>query len=293
LTLRPVFDGDDRAQLLIRIASEEPQFSRRPNAAIPLDLQTIILQALAKDPAERYATAGELAADLARFLADRPIQARPPTSLQWAIKWGRRHGPAVAAAGVMTAVILITLVGASLWLNARLRAINQRHESEIQRADRNAREAQAQARTAERYALGAQIRLAAQALDAGQPERTQEILRDIPLNVGSNGPRSFAWRYLWRRARREVVVLVGPTPHFVGVGLSPDGKLLATSDRTWGFRFATPPREPSSATWSESLVGSKDRSSRQTARESPRPIGRPIPHHRTASRSGTSRRVAG
>ena len=103
LTLRPVFDGDDLAQLLIRIASEEPRFSRRLDAAIPLDSRTIVLTALAKDPAERYATAGELAADLGRFLADRPIQARPPTSIQRAIKWARRHVPAVAAAGVMTA----------------------------------------------------------------------------------------------------------------------------------------------------------------------------------------------
>jgi hypothetical protein len=237
MTLRPVFDGDDRAQLLIRIASEEPRFSRRLDSAIPLDLQTIVLKALAKDPAERYATAGELAADLARFLADRPIQARPPTPLQRAVKWGRRHGPAVAAAGVRAAFMLITLIAAILWSNARLRGINQQLEVEIDRADHNAREAQAQSRAAERHALGAQIRLAAQALDAGRPERAQEILRDISLNAGSDAPRSFAWRYLWRRARREVVMLVGPTPHFAGMGLSSDGKLLATSDRTWGLQI--------------------------------------------------------
>ena len=82
----------------------------------------------------------------------------------------------------------------------------------------------------ERHALGAQLRFAAEALDAGHAERAQEILRDIPLNAGREAPRSFVWRYLWRRARREIIVLFGPTPRVTGMALSPDGALLVTSD---------------------------------------------------------------
>ncbi len=74
LTLRHVFEGDDRAELLRRIIADEPVSPRRLDPAIPLDLETIVLKALAKEPAERYATAGELAADLTRFLADQPIR---------------------------------------------------------------------------------------------------------------------------------------------------------------------------------------------------------------------------
>jgi eukaryotic-like serine/threonine-protein kinase len=235
LTLRPVFDGDDRAELLIRIALEEPRFSRKLDAAIPLDLKTIVLKAMAKDPAERYATAGELAGDLALFLADQPIRARPPTAVARASRWARRHWKAVAAAGLMAAVLLTGLVGASLWSNARLRSINRRLEEEIDRSDRLAREARDQARLSERHATGAQIRLTAQAVDAGQAERAQEILRDIPINGGGGVPRSFAWRYLWHRARREVVTLAGPTPNFGYMALSPDGKILATTDPTDGL----------------------------------------------------------
>ena len=106
LTLRPVFEGDDRAEILIRIVSEEPRFSRKLDAAIPLDLKTIVLKALAKDPAERYATAGELAGDLARFLADQPIRARPPTLVSRATRWARRRGKAVAVAGLFAALLL-------------------------------------------------------------------------------------------------------------------------------------------------------------------------------------------
>ena len=74
LTLRQVFDGDDRAELLRRIIAEEPGSPRRLDPAIPLDLETIVLKALAKEPAERYATAGDLADDLTRFLAGQPIR---------------------------------------------------------------------------------------------------------------------------------------------------------------------------------------------------------------------------
>ncbi|MCZ6572877.1 MAG: serine/threonine-protein kinase [Planctomycetota bacterium] len=64
------------------------------------DLETIALKALEKDPGRRYASAGELAADLDRYLADRPIQARPPGTLYRLRKWAVRHRVAVAIAGV-------------------------------------------------------------------------------------------------------------------------------------------------------------------------------------------------
>ena len=46
------------------------------NPEVPRDLETIVHKAIDRDPAHRYATAGEMAADLQRFLDDEPIQAR-------------------------------------------------------------------------------------------------------------------------------------------------------------------------------------------------------------------------
>jgi WD40 repeat protein len=235
LTLRPAFEGDDRAELLVRIASEEPRFSSKLDAAIPLDLRTIVLKALAKAPADRYATAGDLAADLSRFLADRPILARRPTRAARAARWARRRWLPIAAAGLMAVASLMGLVATSLRSNARLRELNGRLKTESERSDRLAREANDQAKFSERHAVGAQLRLAAQAVEAGQPERAQEILQDIPKNGGGEATRSFAWRYLWHRARRDVVVLVGPTPRFGHMTLSPDGEILATTDPTDGL----------------------------------------------------------
>lgn len=108
LTLEPVFDGQDRNELLQKIASDEPVPPRMRNPAIPTELETVVLKALAKHPAERYATAQELADDLRRFLEDLPIQARRPTLLEKAIKWGRRHRSFVVSAVVL---LLLTLAG--------------------------------------------------------------------------------------------------------------------------------------------------------------------------------------
>ena len=80
LTLRPAFPGDDRLDILRRIIEEEPTTPRKIDPTIPVDLETIVLKAMAKAPADRYATAAELAADLERFLDNRPINAPPDKS---------------------------------------------------------------------------------------------------------------------------------------------------------------------------------------------------------------------
>jgi serine/threonine protein kinase/Flp pilus assembly protein TadD len=109
LTLEPAVAGQDRQELLRQIALEEPRPPRRLNGAIPVELETIVLKAMAKNPAERYATAQELADDLNRFLEDKPIRARRPTLLERATKWSRRHRPVVVAAVVLLVVAVIGL----------------------------------------------------------------------------------------------------------------------------------------------------------------------------------------
>jgi serine/threonine protein kinase len=104
LALEPAFDGRDREELLRQIAFEEPRPLRRRNPAVPRDLETIILKAMAKEPERRYATAQELADDLRRFLDDKPIQARRPTLYESAAKWSRRHRVVVAATLVLLAM---------------------------------------------------------------------------------------------------------------------------------------------------------------------------------------------
>jgi serine/threonine protein kinase/tetratricopeptide (TPR) repeat protein len=108
LTGKPAVDGEDRQEILSRIAFGEPTPARKVDKAIPVELETITVNALAKEPAERYATAGEMADDLRRFLTDRPIQARPSSPMQYARKWARRHRAVVWAMGISAALVMTT-----------------------------------------------------------------------------------------------------------------------------------------------------------------------------------------
>ena len=99
LTLRPVFRRPHAAGPAGRRAQSRAAAAAgdRP-AAFPAELETILLKALGKNPADRYATAQELADDLHRFLRDEPIRARRPSPVEQVRKWSRRH-PALMAAG--------------------------------------------------------------------------------------------------------------------------------------------------------------------------------------------------
>jgi serine/threonine protein kinase len=108
LTLEPAVGGRDRQEILRRIAFEEPKAPRRINKAIPAELETIVQKAAEKNPADRYATAQELADDLERFLRHEPIRARRPTVAHRLVKWSRRHADWVAAVAV---VLLLAVVG--------------------------------------------------------------------------------------------------------------------------------------------------------------------------------------
>jgi len=116
LTLEPIFPGNDRQELLRNRASGEPVPPRHVNKAIPAALETIVLGATAKAPADRYLTARELANDLRRFIEDRPILAKPPPAAARAAGWLRRHK---RVAGTTAAVMLAGVVFAAGAVMAR------------------------------------------------------------------------------------------------------------------------------------------------------------------------------
>jgi serine/threonine protein kinase/tetratricopeptide (TPR) repeat protein len=116
LTLEPAFTGNDRQELLRQITFEEPKPPRRVNRAIPAELETIVLKAMEKNPAERYATAQALADDLRGFLNSEPIRARRPSLVQRARKWARRHQGAVLTAAALLFVVALALGASTFWV---------------------------------------------------------------------------------------------------------------------------------------------------------------------------------
>jgi serine/threonine protein kinase/WD40 repeat protein len=120
LTLRPAFSETDRGQLIDQVIHGEPPRPRLHDRRIPADLETVVLKAMAKEPADRYLTAEALAEDLQRVVADRPILARRTPLREQAWRWCRRN-PGLARltslVGFLVAVILIgsPLLSILLW----------------------------------------------------------------------------------------------------------------------------------------------------------------------------------
>jgi serine/threonine protein kinase len=113
LTLRPPFTGASRDQLLAQIIQKEPPRPRQLNPKVPVDLETICLKCLEKDPDRRYPTAGELADDLRRYVNRFAILAKRPGPLTRLKKWVKRNRALSAAAAVM--LLAAGAVGYSAW----------------------------------------------------------------------------------------------------------------------------------------------------------------------------------
>ena len=120
LTLQPAFaDTDLRLKLFQHIASEEPQRPRKIDEHLPVDVETIILKAMAKQRDDRYHTAEQFAEDLRAFLESRPIKARPPGLFHRAAKWSHRHQTLVTISGIAFALLFL-LVTISMVVVKRL-----------------------------------------------------------------------------------------------------------------------------------------------------------------------------
>src|SRR5437868_1786791 len=128
LTLQRAFEESDRRLLIKQVSQQEPLRPRKLDRRIPRDLETIILKAIAKEPERRYRSAAELAVDLRRFLADKPIEARRTTLGEHAWRWCRRN-PAIAALSALALTCLLAGLAAVLWQWRR--AEGQRLQAEV------------------------------------------------------------------------------------------------------------------------------------------------------------------
>lgn len=113
LTLRPAYDGADRAELLRQISFESPAPLRKHDSTIPADLETIVLTAMAREPHRRYETAQELANDLQRFLDGKPIFARRPSRRERVVKWVSRNKPLTVSLVLLLLAVLIAAAAIS------------------------------------------------------------------------------------------------------------------------------------------------------------------------------------
>lgn len=148
LTLQAAFDETDKPRLIRSVTHDSPAAPREIDARIPRDLETVVLKAIAREPLARYQSARDMADDLQRFLAGRPIVARRTSLAERFVLWTRRN-PTVAALLSIVAVLIVLLA-----VGSTIAAYQLTREQSLtkQNLDR-ALEAEKEARQSERDAL--------------------------------------------------------------------------------------------------------------------------------------------
>jgi serine/threonine protein kinase len=141
LTGRPPFQGVNPVETMLLVMHLEAVPPRQLQPKVPVDLETICLKCLNKEPKKRYATAAEVAADLRRFLNGQVILARPAGQGERFVRWCRRHSAIAILLGIVL-LLLISWASFATWfaIDANQRSMQLKEEKE--RAIRDLQQAQ-------------------------------------------------------------------------------------------------------------------------------------------------------
>jgi WD40 repeat protein/serine/threonine protein kinase len=240
LTGERPFRGNIR-MLLKQVVEDEPPPARKFNSHVPRDLETICGRCLEKEPGRRYPTTREFADDLQRFLAGKPVLARPISRPERLWRWCKRQ-PLVAAALTAAALLLVVTAGVS-YTAYRAELANARHLQQLTRTleseRRNAIEQRDIARESQRKESHArneadnrlyrsEIWLCNRALEEKQFGRAEDLLNHWRGRNEGEDIRGWEWHYLLAKCRAYACDLRGHRGPILQAGWNFDGGLLAS-----------------------------------------------------------------
>jgi WD40 repeat protein len=184
LTGRPPFRAAEPLDTVYQVLNAEPVAPSSLQAKTPLDLETICLKCLRKEPTQRYASAAALADDLRRWQAGEPIAARPVSQLERGWRWCRRH-PATATAASAVAALLFTAAVALIAFTVREVQAASNLKAEKDETERIAADLKVKKAEADRVSGELRVKIAEVERVSGElrveKNRTQDALNESRL----------------------------------------------------------------------------------------------------------------
>ena len=137
---RPPFQAVTPLETLKQVTDSNPQSLRQINHEIPIDLETICLKCLEKEPGHRYESAEELACELERWLSNEPILARRSTTRERIQKWTRRNPVLTSMSALVLLMGMVALAVISWQLRQTRSALAKAEQLIVAEATARARE---------------------------------------------------------------------------------------------------------------------------------------------------------
>jgi len=208
VTGRPPFAASTLEETLLQVVDLDPVSPRRLNPSVSVDLETVCLKCLEKDPDKRYPNAQALADDLGRLLEGEPITARRIGVAGRLSRWCKRK-PLLASLAATILFLFVALIVILLTASVRL-------------ADKEF--------TVRQNAYVADMHLAQQALETKNFGRALELLERNRPGGEQKDLRGWEWRYFWQLCQSEELCTLGTHSNSITcLGFSPNPQRLISA----------------------------------------------------------------
>jgi WD40 repeat protein/predicted Ser/Thr protein kinase len=228
--------GRPLAEVARLILEAEPPWLGSVSPELRGDVQTIVAKALAKDPARRYQSAAELAADLRRFLSGEPIVARRLGRTERLVLWVRRRPTQAAACGLAVLLLVVSAgCGTAFWFWREAETARQGAETARREAD-DARKGEAAAKEQLDRVLDLhRVQLAYREWQDNNVLRARQLLAEC-----APGRRDWEWAFVDRLTRPLQELHEPQSRPLQGLVWSSDGSRILTFNQAAGVHAWDP-----------------------------------------------------
>ncbi|MDP6635330.1 MAG: protein kinase [Phycisphaerae bacterium] len=213
------YHGSSSKEVIEKVIGADLAAPRSIASAVPKPLEAICLKAMAADPDDRYPSAGQLADDVERYLADQPIDAYSESLGERSARWMRRHRT-LGVAGIVGLVVIagVAITAAFMINKQKTRAVSA--ESKAVAQEQKTREALGAAR---RSLCVTRILNAQYEWNAGYLSKADRL-----LGLCDEDLRQWEWKYLKRLCNSHAMEIRDGDKAIGAAAFSPDGKTIAT-----------------------------------------------------------------